>query len=95
MTNWVYINDIDLTYDDSSETFTEMLEKLAKAVPSAFVKVNWMIGSGGGWPQGEAIVHSSELETFLEFFGWDSSDIECFVEDGNARSIDEVIGAKA
>jgi len=75
---WYYINDIDFPWDDLNESFEIMLEKLAKEVPSAFVKVNKFVGSGGGWPQGEIIVHSNDVKKLFEFFGQD--DIEWAIE---------------
>lgn len=83
---WLYISDMDLTFDDTSESFQIMLEKLAKEVPSAFVKLNRFVGSGGGWPQGEVIVHSNDVEKLFEFFGQD--DIEWAIEH-LCQSIDE------
>lgn len=74
--NLVYIDDIDLPWDDTNDTFEGMLEKLAEKVPSAFVKVNRFVGSGGGWPQGEVVVAADEARDLFAFFGIDEGDLE-------------------
>jgi hypothetical protein len=84
---WYYIDDMDFCFDDTSESLEIMLEKLAKVAPSAFVKVNYLVGSGGGWPQGEAIVHAKDIRAFLEFFGTDESDIDWQI--GTMRPIED------
>ncbi len=71
-----YIDDVDLPFDTPNETFEQMLEKLAREVPSAFVKLMRFKGSGGGWPQAEVIVKTQDLRKFFEFFGFDESDVE-------------------
>lgn len=71
-----YINDVDLPFDAPNETFEQMLERLAKEVPSAFVKVIRFDGPGGGWPQAEALVETLDLEKFFEFFGLEGGDVE-------------------
>ena len=81
MSQWSFISDVDLPFDTENETFEGMLERLAKEVPSAHVQVWRAVGSGGGWPQGNAIVKTSDLTSFFEFFGYDSSDYEIFIED--------------
>lgn len=71
---WLYIDDFDCAFDYPAETFGQMLEKLGREVPTAFVKVHRETGSGGGWPQCEIIVNEVDLEKFLEFFGHDDVD---------------------
>jgi len=76
---WKFIDDIDLPWDDTSDTWPQMLEKLTRVCPSAFVQLWKFEGSGGGWPQGRVIIHSKDLPAFAEFFGY-SDDYDFFLK---------------
>jgi hypothetical protein len=73
MTKYVRIADIDLCWDDTDPkaNLGTLLEELAKAAPSSFVKIFKYVGSGGGWPQGEIVVRMDEVRAVFEFFGYD------------------------
>jgi len=70
----IKIEDIDLAYDNTSETFEDMLRALLKACPSARVTIWSMCGPGGGWPNGAVELDEAELDAFFEFYGIDESD---------------------
>lgn len=74
--------DLDLAWDDTdpSEGFGPLLEEISRVAPSAFVRVNRYIGSGGGWPDVTIMVARSEAVTLLEKLGYDSDDIEFILE---------------
>ena len=74
--------DLDLAWDDTdpSEGFGPLLEEISKVAPSAFVRVNRFIGCGGGWPDVTIMVARSEAVSLLETLGYDTNDIEFFME---------------
>lgn len=74
----------DVWFED--ESFEEVLERLNKAVPSAFVRVLMAKGSGGGWPTIEVLIPKSDVRKFAEWFDKDEAPFleEAFLEEGIA-----------
>lgn len=58
--------EVDVAFED--EEFGETLERLAKAVPNAYVKVFAYEGPGGGWPALEIILPKSEIPAFAKWY---------------------------
>lgn len=77
-TNEIIEMNIDLAWDDTNpdDGFGPVLEEIARYAPSAFVRVNRFVGSGGGWPDVTIRVARNEARTLLERLGWDECDIE-------------------
>jgi hypothetical protein len=80
MSKYIKIEDIDLAWDNTSETFNDILEEIGQKFPNAFLRIVRIVGSGGGWPTIDAVMPESDFEAFMENLGHDSSDIEFFKE---------------
>ncbi len=75
--------DIDLAWDDTNpaEGLGPILEEIGRNVPSAFVRINRLVGSGGGWPDVTIRVERGEARELLTRLGWDETDIEWLIEE--------------
>jgi hypothetical protein len=58
--------EIDIAFED--EEFGETLERLSKAVPSAYVQVWSYHGPGGGWPAVEILLPADQIPTFAKWY---------------------------
>lgn len=60
------------------ETFEETLADLGKKVPSAFVRIVKLVGSGGGWPTVEVIIPQDRIKEFADWYcgGEDDGEME-------------------
>ena len=58
--------DVDVAFED--ERFSELLERLGKEVPSAFVRIVELEGPGGGWPLIEVIIPKADVRKFAEWY---------------------------
>ena len=72
--------EVDIAFED--EEFGETLERLAKAVPEAFVKVWKYRGPGGGWPAVEIILPREQIPLFAKWYCEDDAELweESFME---------------
>lgn len=68
--------EVDIAFD--GENIGEMLEKLGKAVPSAYVRVLELVGPGGGWPVIEVMMPKSDIRKFAEWY--DEDEVEFWEE---------------
>jgi hypothetical protein len=64
--------EVDVAFDD--ESFEEVLERLGREVPNAFLRIVRLVGSGGGWPTIEVIIPKNEIRKFAEWYCRDDAD---------------------
>lgn len=81
---FLLIRDFDLAWDDTSETFQDLLAEIGQKFPMVFIRIRQMVGSGGGWPSCDIVVPNSQFDALLETLGYDSDDFEDFREDAVA-----------
>jgi hypothetical protein len=77
---FIKIEDFDLAWDDTTETFESLLEEIGQKFPEAFIRVEKMIGVGGGWPTVDVVLPESDFEEFMKNLGHDEDDIEYLKE---------------
>jgi len=65
---------LDIAFADDEETFADALERLAAAVPSAWVRVLEAHGPGGGWPSVEVLLDEGDLDRLAAFYNGDESE---------------------
>jgi hypothetical protein len=82
MSTYVKIQDFDLAWDETSETFESTLVDLGLRFPNVFFRIERLTGSGGGWPTVNVILPESEIEDFLSGIGYDFEEIEYIKEEG-------------
>lgn len=61
--------DVDVAFED--ESFEELLERLGREVPSAYVRILKLEGPGGGWPHVEVVIPKADVVKFCEWYCWD------------------------
>lgn len=75
--------DIDIAFELEEESFEELLARLGREVPSAYVRILSLNGPAAGWPHVEVIIPKADLEKFCEWYCWDDRSMwqEMILED--------------
>lgn len=81
---YLLIEHFDIAWDDTSETFSDVLAEIGTKFPEVFIRIRAIEGPAGGWPTIDIMIPDSKLETFLENLGFDESDFDIWREDAKA-----------